>query len=249
MNNQTTSDSDATDTVNGVPVGRRIRLRGIQRVVANRTLAGIQSTAHVTALAEVDAEPVLAHARELRETIPGLTLTHLLIKTAAVCLRKHARLNATIEGETVIEYAEVNVAVALALPSDDLLAVVVKRADECSLAEIVTRLQTLKQRAEAGSLSTDDVQSATFTLSNYGMLRTVTWATPVLTPGQAAVLGIGRASPRIVVDEADPRGFSVRRVLPVSLTYDHRIVNGIPAGRFLDELAEVLQQPNERLRR
>src|SRR4051812_5700300 len=174
-------ESGATDTVNGVPVARRIPLRGIQRVVANRTLAGIQSTAHVTAFAEVDAEPVLAHARDLRETIPGLTLTHLLIKTAAVCLRRHPRLNATIEEQTVIEYAEVNVAVALALPSDDLLAVVVKRADESSLAEIVSGLQALQQRAEAGALSKDDVQSATFTLSNYGMLRTVSWATPVLT--------------------------------------------------------------------
>ena len=241
----TTRDSSATDTVNGVPVARRIPLRGIQRVVANRTLAGIQSTAHVTAMAEVDAEPVLSHVRKLHGTIPGLTLTHFLIKTAAVCLRRHPRLNATIEDQTVIEYAEVNVAVALALPSDDLLAVVIKRADELPLAEIVTRLQTLKQRAEAGALSTDDVQGATFTLSNYGMLRTVTWATPVLTPGQAAVLGIGRAAPRMAVDEADPRGWSVRRLLPVSLTYDHRIVNGVPAGRFLDDLAEMLQQPGE----
>jgi pyruvate dehydrogenase E2 component (dihydrolipoamide acetyltransferase) len=241
----TARESDATDTVNGVAVARRIPLRGIQRVVANRTLAGIQSTAHVTAMAEVDAEPVLAHALELREAIPGLTLTHLLIKTAAACLRRHPRLNATIEEQTVIEYAEVNVAVALALPSDDLLAVVVKRADERSLAEIVTRLQTLRQRAEAGALSADDVQGATFTLSNYGMLRTVTWATPVLTPGQAAVLGIGRAAPRMVVDKADPRGWSVRRVFPVSLTYDHRIVNGVPAGRFLDDLAELLQHPGQ----
>jgi pyruvate dehydrogenase E2 component (dihydrolipoamide acetyltransferase) len=244
----TAHESDAKDAVNGVPVARRIPLRGIQRVVANRTLAGIQSTAHVTAFAEVDAEPILAHARKARETIPGLTLTHLLIKTTAVCLRRHPRLNATIEEETVIEYAEVNVAVALALPSDDLMAVVVKRADECSLTEIVTRLQTLKQRVEAGALSTDEVQGATFTLSNYGMLRTVTWATPVLTSGQAAVLGIGRAAPRMVVDKADPQGWSVRRVLPISLTYDHRIVNGVPAGRFLDDLAELLQQLGQPLR-
>ena len=237
--------SDATDTVNGVPVARRIPLRGIQRVVANRTLAGIQSTAHVTAMAEVDAERILTHARELREQIPGLTLTHLLIKAAAACLRKHARLNATIEEDTVIEYAELNVAVALSLPADDLVAVVIKRADECPLADLVTRLHSLQQRAETGALSKDDVQRATFTLSNYGMLRTVTWATPVLTPGQAAVLGIGRAAPRMVVDEADPRGWSVRRVLPISLTYDHRIVNGVPAGRFLDDLAELLQHPDQ----
>ena len=243
----TAREHGPADPVNGVPVARRIPLRGIQRVVANRTLAGIQSTAHVTAMAEVDAEPVLAHARALREAIPGLTLTHLLIKAAAACLRRHPRLNATIEEQTVMEYAEVNVAVALALPSDDLLAVVIKRADERPLGEIVTRLEALQQRAEAGALSTDDVQGATFTLSNYGMLRTVTWATPALTPGQAAVLGVGRAAPRMVADEALPEGWSVRRVLPISLTYDHRIVNGVPAGRFLDDLAELLQHPGQQL--
>jgi pyruvate dehydrogenase E2 component (dihydrolipoamide acetyltransferase) len=239
----TAQEPGATDQVNGVPIARRIPLRGVQRVVANRTLAGIQSTAHVTAMAEVDAERVLAHARGLRERIPGLTLTHLLIKAVAACLRSHPRLNATIEEQTVMEYAEVNVAIALALPSDDLLAVVIRRADERPITEIVTQLHSLQQRAEAGALAKGDVHGATFTLSNYGMLRTVTWATPALTPGQAAVLGIGRAAPQMVADKAVPEGWTVRRILPISLTYDHRIVNGVPAGRFLDDLAELLQDP------
>jgi pyruvate dehydrogenase E2 component (dihydrolipoamide acetyltransferase) len=152
-----------------------------------------------------------------------------------------------IEEQTVIEYAEVNVAVALALPSDDLMAVVVKRADERPLDEIVTALAAMQQRAQAGALSSEDVHGATFTLTNYGMLRTVTWATPALTPGQAAVLGVGRAAPQMVADETDPRGWCVRRTLPISLTYDHRIVNGVPAGRFLDDLAELLEHPDQEL--
>ena len=73
------------------------------------------------------------------------------------------------------------------------------------------------------------------------------WATPALTPGQAAVLGIGRAAPRPVADESQPQGWTVRRVLPISLTYDHRIVNGLPAGRFLDDLAQLLEHPDEAL--
>lgn len=234
---------DTLDSINGVPIARCIPLRGVQRVVANRTLEGIQSTAHVTAMAEVDAEQVFALTRELRETIPGLTFTHMLIKSVAACLRKHPRLNATIKDQTVMEYAEVNIAVALALPSGDLLAVVIRRADERPLADIVIELSARQHRAQVGAMSKDDVQGATFTLSNYGMLRTVTWATPVLTPGQAAVLGIGRAVPKMMVDEAAPRGWRARRVLPISLTYDHRIVNGVPAGLFLDDLAELLEHP------
>jgi pyruvate dehydrogenase E2 component (dihydrolipoamide acetyltransferase) len=239
----TAPPAGSLDSINGVPVARRIPLRGAQRVVANRMLEGIQSTAHVTAMAEVDAEPVLAYARELSQTIPGLTITHILIKAVASCLCKHPRLNATIEDQTVVEYAEVNVAVALTLPSDDLLAVVIKRVDERPLADVVAELAVRRQRALAGALSKEDVQGATFTLSNYGMLRTVTWATPALTPGQAAVLGIGRAAPKMVVDRAAPQGWRERLMLPISLTYDHRIVNGVPAGRFLDDLAELLEHP------
>lgn len=235
------------DLLNGVPVARRLPLRGIQRVVASRTLAGVQSTAHVTAMAEVDAEAILAHARALRAQISGLTLTHLLIKATALCSRAHPRLNATIQDQTVVEFAEVNIAVALALPSDDLLAVVVKRADERPLVEIVAELQGLQQRAETGSLTMEDVQGGTFTLSNYGMLRTVTWATPILSPGQAAILGVGRASARVVVDETAAEGWSIRRILPISLTYDHRVVNGVPAGRFIDEFADLLADPLRKL--
>ena len=96
----------ATDQVNGVPVARRIPLRGIQRVVANRTLAGIQTTAHVTAMAEVDAERVLTHAKDLREQIPGLTLTHLLIKAAAAWVGRSPTQTHKNKKPTQKEYRE-----------------------------------------------------------------------------------------------------------------------------------------------
>jgi pyruvate dehydrogenase E2 component (dihydrolipoamide acetyltransferase) len=230
------------DELNSVPVARRIPLRGIQRIVADRTFAGVQSTAHVTAMAEVDATELISATRSARDRLPGLTLTHLLIKATALCLRAHSRLNATIVDQAICEYADVNIAVALSLPSDDLLAVVIKCADRRPLGELVSDLHALQQRAEAGRLSMDDVQGGTFTLSNYGMLRAVVWATPILTPGQAGVLGIGRATPRLVPHETEV-GWAIRSVLPVSLTYDHRIVNGVPAGRFIDDLAALLERP------
>ena len=229
--------------LNGVPVAKRIPLRGIQRIVAQRTLAGVQTTAHVTAMAEIDATNLLAVTREAAERIPGLTLTHMLIHATALCLRAHPRLNAAIDDQSICEYADVNIVVALSLPSDDLLGVVIKRADEQPLAELVAGLQALQKRAEAGRLSMDDVQGGTFTLSNYGMLRTVVWATPILTPGQAGILGVGRAVPRLIVDEASENGWAIRPILPISLTYDHRIVNGVPAGRFIDDLAGMLEEP------
>lgn len=196
-----------------------------------------QTTAAVTAMAEVDATQLLAALQRGRAAIPGLTLTHLLVKATALTLRRHPRLNATLVDDTIYEFAEINIAVALALPSDDLQVVIVREADTKSLGAIAAEMRALQERAAAGKLRLDDVRGGTFTLSNYGALRSVIWATPIVTPGQVGVLGVGRATPRPI---AAGDGWTVRPVLPLSLTYDHRVVNGLPAGRFLDDLVDVL---------
>ena len=228
--------------VNGVPVARAVPLRGLQRTVAQRMLAGRQTTASVTALAEVDATELLAARQRLQDAIPDLTLTHLLVKATALALRAHPRLNATLQEDTIYEFAEVNVAVALALPSDDLQVAVIRRADERPLAEIATALKDLQERAAVGRLRLEDVRGGTFTLSNYGLLRSVVWATPIITPGQVGVLGVGRAAPRVV---PHPSGddWLIRPVLPLALTYDHQVVNVVPAGRFLDHLVDLIAEP------
>ncbi|MDQ5827437.1 MAG: 2-oxo acid dehydrogenase subunit E2, partial [Chloroflexota bacterium] len=124
-------------------------------------------------------------------------------------------------------------------PSDDLQIAVIREADEKPLKSIAEELRVLQERATAGKLKLGDVRGGTFTLSNYGMLRSVIWATPIITPGQVGVLGVARAAPRIVPDVSEA-GWALRSVLPLSLTYDHRVVNGVPAGRFLDDIAKTL---------
>jgi pyruvate/2-oxoglutarate dehydrogenase complex dihydrolipoamide acyltransferase (E2) component len=225
--------------VNGIAVARSIPLRGAQKVVAERMVNSQRATASVTAMAEADATPLLALLRRFREGTPELSLTHLLIKATAKCLRRHPRMNAALADGVIHELAEVNVSVALSLPSDDLQVAVVRDADEKPLSRIAEELSGLQERAEAGQLKPADVRGGTFTLSNYGMLRSVVWATPIITPGQVGVLGVARAVHRIVPDESDT-GWGVRQVLPLALTYDHRVVNGIPAGRFLDDVAETV---------
>jgi pyruvate dehydrogenase E2 component (dihydrolipoamide acetyltransferase) len=209
----------------------------MQRTVAQRLVESQRTAASVTAMAEVDAGPLLAALDRLRADQPELSLTHLLIQVTARCLRRHPRLNATLVDETIYELAEVNVAVALALPSDDLAIGVIRRADAKPLGQIAAELRDLQARAAAGKLRADDVRGGTFTLSNYGALRHVVWATPIITPGQVAVLGVARAVPRLA-PAGD--GWTVRTVLPLSLTYDHRVVNGMPVGRFIDDLADTL---------
>lgn len=236
------STADASEggaRVNGVAVARSVPLRGPQKVVAERMAESRRTTAWVTAMAEADAAPLLGLLRRLREEVPELSLTHLLIKATALCLRRHPRLNAVLANDAIHELAEVNISVALSLPSDDLQIAVVRDADEKSLRRIAEELRGLQERAAAGKLKLGDVRGGTFTLSNYGMLRNVVWATPIITPGQVGVLGVARAVPRIVPEESEV-GWTVRPILPLALTYDHRVVNGVPAGRFLDDVVETL---------
>ncbi len=233
------SDAESAATHNGIAVARSIPLRGLQRTVAQRLTESSQTTASVTAMAEVDATALLAALERLRERNAAVSLTHLLIAATARCLRRHPRLNATLAGDTIHELAEVNLSVALALPSDDLVAVTIRHADQKGVDAIADELRALRERATKGKLSLADVRGGTFTLSNYGMLRSVVWATPIVTPGQTGILGIGRVVPTMMPDDSD-RGWTARPILPIVLTYDHRIVNGVPAGRFLDDLADTL---------
>jgi pyruvate/2-oxoglutarate dehydrogenase complex dihydrolipoamide acyltransferase (E2) component len=225
--------------INGVAVARSIPLRGPQKIVAERMAESRRTTAWVTAMAEADAVPLLGLLNRLREKVPELSLTHLLIKATAICLRRHPRLNATLADDAIHELAEVNLSVALSLPSDDLQIAVIRDADEKPLTRIAEELGALQERAAADKLKLGDVRRGTFTLSNYGMLRNVVWATPIITPGQVGVLGVARAVRRVVPDESGT-SWTVRSVLPLALTYDHRVVNGVPAGRFLDDMTEMI---------
>lgn len=231
--------AETSQKIHGLTVARSFPLRGLQKVVAERMTESQRTTAHVTAMAEVDAGPLLALLERVRGQVPELTLTHLLTKATALCLRRHPRMNATLADDTIHELAEVNVSVALSLPSDDLQLLVVRNADGKSLRHIAAELRGLQGRAAAGRLKYEDVTGGTFTLSNYGTLRNVVWATPIITPGQVAVLGVAGAVPRVVPNDSED-GWSKRSILPLSLTYDHRVVNGVPAGRFLEELAVTL---------
>ncbi len=144
--------------INGVAVARSVPLRGLQKTVAERMVESQRTMASVTAMAEADAAPLLALLRRLRNEVSELSLTHLLIKATALCLRRHPRLNATLADGTIHELAEVNISVALSLPSDDLQIAVVRDADEKPLLRIAEELGSLQERAAAGKLKPGDVR-------------------------------------------------------------------------------------------
>ncbi len=205
--------------------------------------------AAVTSLGEVDVTEFVA-LRERLAAEPNrtggvrLTYTPLFVKMLAQALTGHPWLNATL-AEDALEirvYAEVNVGVAVALPDGNLIVPIVHQADRKTLAEVANRVAEVSERARRGTLSPEDVRRGTFTLSNVGMVRGVGWSTPIVHIPQAAILGTGRIESKPVVRHGT---IVIRSILPISLTWDHRIVNGVPVGQFLGTLTDLLEHPEK----
>ena len=236
-------------TDRGIPVREVIPLKAMRKMAAEHMAKSHASVAAVTSFGEVDVtELVTLRERLSREPdrTGGVRLayTPLFVKVLGQALILHPSLNASL-AEDVPEirvYAEVNVGVAVALPDGNLVVPVVYQADRRTLTEIVTRVVDVTERARQGTLTPDDVRRGTFTLSNMGMVRGIGWATPVVHLPQAAILATGRIEPKPVVRDG---AIVIRSILPISLTWDHRIVNGLPVGQFLETLTDLLEHPGK----
>lgn len=226
-------------TFNHVPVARRYKLSGMQKFVAERLAASLHETASVTAMAEVPVRALLEARDAWRARGVETSITHHMIHLTAHCLERHRLLNSTLHEGVIYEYSPINVALAISLPNGDLQAAVIRDASSKSVADIATEVGSLICLARDGKLGLEHVRGGTFTLSNYGGLRHTVWATPIIPPGQSGVLGMGRARPGVVADDS-PQGWHVETVVPLSFTYDHRVINGVPAGRFLEDLADLM---------
>jgi len=225
-------------------VRRRVPLTGMRRAIAERMLRSVREAPPFTVSVDVEMSRALTLLEELsawaeREAGVRVTLTALLIRACAWALRRHPALNATLEGEEILEWEDVNIGVAVAVP-EGLVVPVVPAADRKGLIEIARVLEEKVARAREGRLRPEDLQGGTFTLSNLGMYG-VDRFTAILNPPQAAILAVGRVAKRPVVGEGDR--VEVRPVATFTLTADHRLVDGAQAARFLEDLRTALERP------
>lgn len=225
-------------------IRRRVPLAGMRRAIAERMLRSVREAPQFTVSVDVEMSRALALVEDLatwmeREGGPRVTLTALLVKACAWALRRHPALNATLEGEEILEWEAVNIGVAVAVP-EGLVVPVIHDVDRRGLVEIAQVLEEKAKRAREGHLRPEDVLGGTFTLSNLGMYG-VDRFTAILNPPQAAILAVGRVAKRPAVGEGDR--VEVRPMATLTLTADHRIVDGAQAARFLDDLRMVLERP------
>ena len=234
----------ARKQADGAPRARVSRLGAMQRIAAARLSRSHLDTAPVTLLGEAECDALVALRDRLnarRAAGERYSYTHLLVKLLAQALRGHPEMNCALIGGELHTYEVVNLGVALSLSDGNLLVPVVKGADCKPLSEIARELRELEARGAAGKLALADVSGGTFTLTNAGMVPGARWTTPIVFIPQCAILGIGavRRAPVVRNERIEPAW-----VMPTSLTFDHRAVNGVPASRFVETVHGLLGAPD-----
>ncbi len=223
----------------------RVPLRGVRRKVARAMVESLAGAAQVTTTDQARVG-LLWHIREKERAAAAeqgvhLTLLSFVVKAAVSALRRDPWLNASYDSdreEVVLKgYYHVGVAVET---RDGLIVPVVRDADRKSVLEIAREIQGLSEGARARTLTVEQLRGGTFTVSNYGAIGGV-FATPILNPPQVGLLGLGRAADQPVVRDG---GLRVEKVLPLSLTFDHRVVDGATAQYFLLDLVRNLEDPD-----
>lgn len=219
------------------PAARVIPFTGMRRAIAERMTESLQTMAQVTITTEADVTGLVEFVDRLK-TRADISYTAVLVKAVAAALKQHPILNSTLVGDEIRLLDEINIGVGVAL-DEGLIVPVIRNADRLSLAEIDRELKRLAAAARAGTLTVDEVTGSTFTISNLGMYG-VDAFTPIINPPEVAILGVGRITEKPAVYRGQ---VAVRSLMTLSLTFDHRVVDGAPAAAFLQTLAGMLAQP------
>jgi pyruvate dehydrogenase E2 component (dihydrolipoyllysine-residue acetyltransferase) len=221
------------------PPADRVALRGVRKVIAERMHQSLHASAQITITTEADVTPA-AEFRARRAGEFDFSYTAMMIHSVARALMRHPRMNARLEGAEIIHNASANVGIAVAL-DEGLIVPVIQRAESKSLREIELESRALGEKARAGNLKLDDVHGGTFTISNLGMFG-VDAFTPILNPGETGILGVGRIVEKPAVHDG---AIAKRAMLWLSLTFDHRVVDGAPAAEFLQTVIEFFNRGAE----
>jgi pyruvate dehydrogenase E2 component (dihydrolipoamide acetyltransferase) len=222
----------------------RIPIRGVRRTIARHLLKSHQMTVCVTGMEEVDVTELwkLRKREDGEGTRRGVHLTYFpfIVKAVQHALMEHPMLNASVdeEGETIVQKKYFNIGFAVDTP-DGLIVPVIRNVEKKSIIELAAELQDLAERARQRTVTVQELRGSTFTITNYGQFGGG-FSTPIINYPDVAILGCGRIADRPWVVDGE---IAVRKILPLSLTFDHRVTDGGDATRFLSRVAGYLEDP------
>jgi pyruvate dehydrogenase E2 component (dihydrolipoamide acetyltransferase) len=233
------ADAVATAPAVAQAPGAVAAVSAVWRTMAERTLMSWTTTPHFAVQREIDAGRLLSWQQSARRrTGVHVTITDLIVRSVAHTLRAHPALTRSWSESGLVTPSSIGVGIAVAL-DDGLVVPILHDADGNDLAALATRREELVRRAREGRLEPRDVQGGAFTVSNLGMYG-IDAFTAIINPPQAAILAVGRIADRVLAIDGLP---AVRPALTLTLSCDHRVVDGARAGEFLQALAETLEEP------
>jgi pyruvate dehydrogenase E2 component (dihydrolipoamide acetyltransferase) len=236
---ETSAEADVYGSIERIP------LRGIRRTIAKRMAEASKRVAEVTIWEDADIselEQVRAKEQRVAEE-KGVKLTYLpfLIKAVIPALKAHPYFNASLDeaAEAIVLKKYFNIGIAVDT-SDGLIVFVIKNADEKNILDLAKEIATLAEKARHRKIDLHELKGSTFTITNYGVVG-ASYGTPIINYPEVAIVGLGKIEDRPVVRSGQ---IAIRKIMPLSLAFDHRVIDGVEAGRFLGVVIQHLEDPN-----
>ena len=218
----------------------------VRRLIAEHMVMSKRTSPHVTSFIDADVTRLVNWRNAVKEKFlesegHKLTLTPIFIDAVARALRNFPMINISVDGSNIIKKKNINIGIATALPDGNLIVPVIKNASDRSLTGLSKAVNDLAGRARNNKLKPDEITGGTFTITNFGSFNNLS-GTPIINQPQAAILGIGavRKTPA-VIETPDGDMIAVRQIVILSLSYDHRAIDGALAGKFLNKIKELLE--------
>lgn len=234
----------ATTTTNGqVEIIEMDRMR---KLIADHMVRSKQTSPHVTSFVEVDVTNIVNWRNKVKKDFQQryqqkITFTPIFIEAVARAIRDFPLINISVEGDKIIKKKNINVGMATALPSGNLIVPVIKNADQLNLLGITQKVNELADRARNNKLDPSDIQDGTFTLTNVGTFGNV-MGTPIINQPQVAIMAVGAIQKKPAVVETEYGDLiAIRHKMFISLSYDHRVVDGFLGGSFLRRVGDYME--------
>ncbi len=228
-----------------------IAMDTVRRIIADRMVASKKISPHVTNVIEVDVTKLVRWREANKEAFKkreGISLTYMpvIAEATAKALKDFPRVNSSVDGYNIIEKKHINVGFAVSLDNGNLIVPVIKDADKLSLSGLASSIDTMAKKARANKLMPDEIQGGTFTITNFGSFKSI-FGTPIINQPEVAILGVGIIEKKPAVVETPPEGdvIAIRHKMYLSLSYDHRVIDGMLGGNFLYKIAQYLENWNE----
>jgi pyruvate dehydrogenase E2 component (dihydrolipoamide acetyltransferase) len=226
-------------------VSKKVSLKGVKKVVAERMAVSWQTAPRVTQVMEVDMTEVVHYREENRVNWESkgvrVSINDILIKVVSQALMEYPEINSSLKGDEIEIYGNVNMGIAVATERG-LIVPVLKNAHQKSLLEIAQESGALVQKTLEGKLGPDDLSFGTFTITNLGTFG-INLFTPIINQPESAILGVGKLDRKVKVIDGDK--IAIRSLMNLCLVFDHRVIDGAPAARFLGRVKEVLENPSQ----